>query len=58
MGQAINFGDRMIMLHEGKIQFDIRGEEKRNLTVEALVKRFGEKLKDETLLCRPVEQVT
>jgi len=55
MGQAINFGDRMMMLHEGKIQFDIRGEEKKNLTVEEVVKRFGEKLEDETLLCKPVE---
>lgn len=56
MVQAINFGDRMIMLHEGKIQFDISGEEKRRLTVEEVVKRFGEKLllEDETLLCKPV----
>lgn len=56
MAQAIEMGDRMIMLHEGKIQFDIRGEEKRNLTVEAVVKRFGEKIifEDETLLCAPV----
>jgi ABC-type uncharacterized transport system ATPase component len=45
----------MIMLHEGKIQFDIRGEEKKRLTVEEVVKRFGEKLEDETLLCKPVE---
>lgn len=54
MKQAINFGDRMIMLHEGKIQFDIKGEEKKRLTVEEVVKRFGEKLEDETLLCKPV----
>jgi putative ABC transport system ATP-binding protein len=55
MIQAINFGDRMIMLHEGRIQFDIKGEEKKRLTVEEVVKRFGEKLEDETLLCKPVE---
>jgi len=55
MVQAINYGDRMIMLHEGKIQFDVLDEEKRRLTVEEVVKRFGEKLEDETLLCRPVE---
>jgi len=54
MLQAINFGDRMVMLHEGKIQFDIEGEEKKRLTVEEVVKRFGEKLEDETLLCKPV----
>jgi putative ABC transport system ATP-binding protein len=56
MNQAINFGDRMIMLHEGKIQFDMKGEEKNHLTVEDVVKRFGEKLEDETLLCKPIEQ--
>jgi putative ABC transport system ATP-binding protein len=57
MSQAINFGDRMIMLHEGKIQFDIQGEEKKRLTVEEVVKRFGEKLEDETLLCNPVVEL-
>ena len=56
MHQAINFGDRMMMLHEGKIQFDIKGEEKKRLTVEEVVRRFGERLEDETLLCKPVEE--
>lgn len=56
MLQAINFGDRMIMLHEGKIQFDVGGEEKSRLTVEEVVRRFGEKLEDETLLCKPVAE--
>jgi len=56
MVQAINFGDRMIMLHEGKVQFDIQGREKKSLTVDEVVKRFGEKLllEDETLLCKPL----
>ena len=54
MHQAISYGDRMIMLHEGKIRFDVSGEEKRRLTVEEVVKRFGENLEDETLLCKPV----
>ncbi len=51
MQQAIRFGNRMIMLHEGKIRFDIEGEEKKALTVEEVVKRFGAELKDEALLC-------
>ncbi len=51
MQQAIKYGNRMIMLHEGKVQFDIEGEEKSALTVEEVVKRFGAKLKDEALLC-------
>lgn len=54
MLQAINFGDRMVMLHEGRVQFEIEGEEKRGLSVEEVVKRFGEELEDETLLCKPI----
>ena len=50
MLQAIKYGNRMIMLHEGRVQFDIQGEEKTNLTVEEVVRRFGAELKDETLL--------
>lgn len=50
MLQAIRYGNRMIMLHEGRIQFDIQGEEKKALTVEEVVRRFGAELKDEALL--------
>ena len=50
MLQAIKYGNRLIMLHEGKIQFDIQGEEKTALTVEEVVRRFGAELKDEALL--------
>jgi putative ABC transport system ATP-binding protein len=50
MQQAIRYGNRMIMLHEGRIQYDIEGEEKAALTVEEVVRRFGAELKDEALL--------
>lgn len=50
MKQAIEYGNRMIMMHEGRVQFDMSGEKKQNLSVEALVKSFGAVLKDETLL--------
>ena len=50
MEQAIRFGNRLIMLHEGKIQLDIRDEEKQAFTVEEAVRRFGRTLKDEALL--------
>jgi len=50
MEQAIRFGSRLIMLHEGNVRLDIRGEDKRNFTVAEAVKRFGSTLKDETLL--------
>ncbi len=56
MQQAINYGNRMIMLHEGKVKFDVQGEEKRRLTVKEVVEHFGTVLKDETLLCTPPEQ--
>jgi putative ABC transport system ATP-binding protein len=51
MNQAIKHGDVMIMLHEGKLKYDVQGEAKRSLTVEEVVKRFGADLKDEALLC-------
>jgi len=41
MRDAIKHGNRLIMMHEGQIILDIKGEEKRNLTVEDLLKRFG-----------------
>lgn len=50
MQQAIRYGNRMIMLHEGRVQFDVQGEEKKTLSVEEVVKRFGAELKDEALL--------
>jgi putative ABC transport system ATP-binding protein len=50
MGQAIRYGNRMIMLHEGRTQLDVRGEEKENLTVSEVVAKFGQSLKDEALL--------
>ena len=51
MHQAIRYGNDMIMLHEGKIIFQADGEEKKALTVEEVVRRFGADLKDESLLC-------
>jgi len=39
---AIKYGDRLIMLNEGRIILDIKGEEKKNLTITDLLKRFDE----------------
>ena len=50
MDQAIKYGNRLIMLHEGRVQLDISGEDKKAFTVEEAVKRFGSTLKDEALL--------
>jgi putative ABC transport system ATP-binding protein len=50
MTQALKYGNRMVMLHQGKIQLDIQGEEKKKMTVAEIVAQFGQTLKDETLL--------
>ena len=40
MRDAIAHGNRLIMMHEGRIILDIRGEEKKHLTVEDLMHEF------------------
>ena len=42
MQQAVNLGNRIIMMHQGKIAFDFRGEEKRRLKVNDLLTLFDE----------------
>jgi len=42
MKDAITHGNRLIMMHHGRIIFDIAGEEKKKLTVEDLLKKFEE----------------
>ena len=42
MRDAIEYGDRLIMMYNGRIALDISGEEKRNLTVEDLLAKFGQ----------------
>lgn len=42
MHDAIEYGNRLIMLHEGRIILDIAGEEKKALTVETLLHKFEE----------------
>lgn len=42
MNDAIKHGNRLIMMNEGKIVYDVSGEEKKNLTVEDLMKKFSE----------------
>lgn len=40
MRDAIKYGNRLIMLNEGRVIFDISGEEKKNLTVQELLEKF------------------
>lgn len=42
MRDAIRYGNRLIMLNNGKIILDISGEEKKELTVERLLKVFSD----------------
>ena len=40
MHDAITYGNRLIMMHEGQIVVDVRGEQKKNLTIEQLLGLF------------------
>lgn len=42
MRDALKHGNRLMMMHEGRIILDIRGKEKEKLTVENLLDRFGD----------------
>lgn len=54
MNHAIAYGNRLIMLYQGKIVVDVKGEEKKNLTVEDLMRLFhqnsGETLVSDELI--------
>lgn len=39
---AVEYGNRLIMMHEGKIIYDVSGEEKKNLKVADLLAKFEE----------------
>lgn len=42
MNHAIEYGNRLIMMHNGQIIFDVSGEEKQKLKVENLLQKFTE----------------
>ena len=55
MKDAIRYGNRLVMMHEGNIIYDVSGEEKANLQVSALLAKFeavsnGEFANDRMLL--------
>jgi putative ABC transport system ATP-binding protein len=54
MRQALEFGERTIMLHQGQIILDITGEERASMTIEQLVRLFrfkgGAEIADDQLL--------
>ncbi len=42
MSQAIEYGNRLLMMDKGEIILDVEGEKKKHLTVDKLVKKFHE----------------
>ena len=54
MRQALDYGTRTVMLHEGRVILDVAGPERKGLSVEDLLHMFektrGEKLDDDKLL--------
>lgn len=54
MRQALDYGDRTVMLHQGRVVLDVAGEERAGLDVPDLLKMFekvrGEALADDALL--------
>ncbi|MDD3766447.1 MAG: ATP-binding cassette domain-containing protein [Eubacteriales bacterium] len=54
MKDAIRMGNRLIMMHGGKIIYDVSGEEKKNLKVADLLKKFevssGDEFADDRML--------
>ena len=49
MKDAIRYGNRLIMMSKGKIIVDIKGEEKKKLTIEALLEMFAVSSKNDFL---------
>lgn len=47
MKDAIAIGNRLIMMNEGKVIYDVSGEEKKRLKVDDLLKKFSEASGDE-----------
>jgi putative ABC transport system ATP-binding protein len=47
---ALKYGNRLIILNAGKVVLDISGEEKMNMTEEALLKTYSGNFSDVTLL--------
>lgn len=40
MRDALRFGNRLIMMHEGRVVVDVKGEQKKELTIQSLLELF------------------
>src|SRR5699024_8420648 len=54
MRQALDHGDRTVMLHEGRVVLDVAGDERKGMKVEDLLHMFetvrGEEVADDALI--------
>lgn len=54
MRQALDYGDRTVMLHQGQVAFDVSGEQRQKMDVPDLLQLFQqsrhEQLSDDGLL--------
>lgn len=54
MQQALNHGDRTVMLHQGQVVLDVSGDERKGMTVHDLLNMFertrGEMIEDDSLI--------
>ena len=59
MEVALRYGNRLIMMHKGKIVVDMGEADKKTLTISDLIAAFeqaaGEHLKDDSILLSPSE---
>ena len=62
MELALRYGNRLIMMHQGRIIVDLNQEQRRNLTVSDLVDAFGqasgEQFADDSVLLSSVSAIT
>ena len=39
---AVEYGDRILMMHQGNAVIDMEGEEKKNILIDDILKKFNE----------------
>ena len=39
---AVEYGDRLLMMHQGEAVLDLKGEEKKAMSVDEILKQFNE----------------
>ena len=56
MHQALELGNRTLMMDSGRIVFDVKGEERSRMTVDDLLEKFRENLDNDRILLSKVEK--